>query len=180
MKKGIFENFKDLAAEFILPAFLLLLWAAGSIGYLMAEVQGLREIPELLTLSYDEKKYSYDGPIYRLSYEAQQITPENSVIYLYNPAIYYNPNIYKEAATYFYFKTRYSLYPRKVIDAREEIDIKSIMKSDYLMFYILRDTGTAQVSAIDKVSAIERLPFLKKVFEYGEVEGYMAIYRVVK
>ncbi len=167
MKKGIFENFKDLAAEFILPAFLLLLWAAGSAGYLRAEVQGLRKIPELLNLSYGEKKYFFDGPIYILSSNAQRITPESSVIYLYNPAID------SQAASYFYLKTRYGLYPRKVSDAGKEIDIGRIMKSDYLMFYIPRDTGA-------QGSVMEKLPFLKKVFEYGDMDGYMAIYRVVK
>jgi hypothetical protein len=166
LRKGNFQNIKDLAGEFILPVFLILLWAAGARGYFRAEAAGLKKVPELLTLDYGQRKFSYDGPIQILAHRAILIIPEKSVIYFYNPAID------EQAASYFYLKTRYALYPRKVIDEQKKFDVGAMMNSDYVMFYIPADTGVAEVPAL------ERLPFLDKVFAYGDQEGYMAIYRV--
>ncbi len=168
MGKGIFKNLRGLVAEFLLPAFLILLWAAGSRGYFSAEVAGIRKIPSLLSLNYNERKYSYDGPIQILSEKALQIIPEKSVIYFYNPAIS------GVAASYFYVKARYALYPRNVVDEQRKFDTAAMIKSDYVMFYIPANTGVAEAPAL------ERLPFLEKVFAYDDSEGFMAIYRVSK
>ncbi len=166
MRKGHFQNFRELAGEFLLPVFLILLWAAGTRGYFRAEAAGLKKVPELLDLDYGQRKFSYDGPIQILADRAVRIIPEKSVIYLYNPAID------EQAASYFYLKTRYALYPRKVVDEQKKFDVGAMINSDYVMFYIPADTGPAEVPALD------RLPFLDKVFAYGDREGYMAIYRV--
>lgn len=155
-----------MAAEFLLPAFLILLWAAGSRGYFRAEAAGLKKVPELLDLDYNQRKFSYDGPIQILADKAIRIIPEKSVIYFYNPAVD------DQAASYFYLKTRYALYPRNVIDEQKKFDIGAMINSDYVMFYVPGDTGAAETPAM------ERLPFLDKVFAYGDSSGYMAIYRV--
>lgn len=165
MGKGVFQNLKGLSVELLLPA-MLLLWAAGSWGLFRAEMKGLRKVPELLSLGYDERKFSYEGPVHALAYNALRAIPAKSVIYLYNPAID------ARAASFFYLKLRYDLYPRKVVDMGNRLDIDGMIKSGYVVYCIPRDTWPAQARALDG------LPFLNRVFEYDNADGYVAIYRV--
>lgn len=141
------------------------IWFIGSFDYFKAQLKGIAKVPELLGLSYDEKRLDLEGPVYVLAAEARRIIPEGASIYLYNPSE-------REAASYFYIKLRYSLYPRKIENAGARIDADEMARKDYVMFFILPQTQGADVYSI------EALPFLKKVSEFTGPKGRMAIYKV--
>ncbi|MBI5588391.1 MAG: hypothetical protein HY889_08515 [Deltaproteobacteria bacterium] len=118
--------------ELVLGAALLIVWCAGSAESFKAEALALKVIPEAVRLTYEEKKSLMDGHIYRLSQEASSVIPSGSRVYLFTPTA-------AENASYYFLKSRYYLYPRKVIDGGStELRTKELLECDYLVVYIPR------------------------------------------
>lgn len=65
MKNGFLQNIMEHTgrrASIIAGLLLLSIWAVGSIDGLMAELDALKKAPELLKMSYEEKKLCSTAP----------------------------------------------------------------------------------------------------------------------
>lgn len=146
---------------------LLALWLIGAFYALKAEVSFSIAAPGLLSMGFEGRKAFVGGPLYNLSSQATRLTPEDAAVYFFNPPV--------DGASHYSNKTRYYLYPRKVIAvAAGEPPPESIRPGDFVMFFVPPEFAGSPFER--EVRAL--LP-LEPLYGHTDERGAQALFRVL-
>ncbi|HAO93267.1 MAG: hypothetical protein A2X93_05195 [Deltaproteobacteria bacterium GWC2_56_8] len=151
----------------IIIYLLLALWSLGAFYALKAEVSFYMAAPGLLRMGLEGRKAFVGGPLQSLSSEALRMVPEGSVVYFFDPPV--------DGATHYSGKTRYYLYPRKVISvAAGGAPPESIRPGDFVMFFVPPEFAGSPFER-----EITALVPLEPLYGHTDDRGVQALYRVL-
>jgi hypothetical protein len=146
---------------------LVLFWCVASYRAVLAELSAVQSAPDILGMSYDEKRLMADGPIYKLWTEAPAPVADAKILFISQFA--------GDRHSYYSSKLKYYLAPRGVsvvsnIEALSRLDAKEF---DRVYYYVPSESDLSWIGSF-LGEANEFAP----IFSSVERDGYLGVYGI--
>lgn len=151
--------------ELTVVVVMLVLWMVAASSVFHSELEALKALPAVYSMSAEEREVVLASPIAALAEKAAAITPRDAKVLLVVPPE--GPN------GYFAGKVKYYLYPRMVIVAASAADFVAVKENDYIVMYL---PGHFYDPLIE--GAVGGIIYKTRVYDFIDSGGRQMIFRV--